>query len=112
MLLTTRETLAKAIDVEEHDLPFAGELLEVKASDREWRGAIERVLNGFAQSLLVDEKHYHKVSQYVNQTRIDHRLVYLRMTPHANTPVRPEAESLYHKLEFAKNASQTGWVKE
>ncbi|MFX8012246.1 hypothetical protein ABTK70_19990, partial [Acinetobacter baumannii] len=37
MLLTTRETLAKAIDVEEHDLPFAGELLEVKASDREWR---------------------------------------------------------------------------
>ena len=39
-------------------LPFAGELLDVAEGFEEWRGAAERVLRGFALSLLVPQQHY------------------------------------------------------
>ncbi len=40
----------------------------------EWRGAAERVLRGFALSLLVPQQHYGRVARWVN----DHRLTYRR----------------------------------
>ena len=38
-----------------------------------------RVLQGFAQSLLVDERHYAQVSDWVNRTHLGTRLVYYRV---------------------------------
>ena len=42
----------------ESELPFAGELLDVAEEFADWRGAAERVLRGFALSLLVPQQHY------------------------------------------------------
>mgnify|MGYP003600434998 FL=1 len=52
------------------DLPYAGELLDVYEDRAEWRGAAERVLRGFALSLLVPQEHYDKVSTWVNSNRL------------------------------------------
>ena len=48
------------------DLPYAGELLDVNEEHAEWRGAAERVLRGFALSLLVPQQHYDAVAGWVN----------------------------------------------
>lgn len=74
-----RGELCTALDLNTDALPFAGELLDVRDDHAEWRGAAERVLRGFALSLLVPQEHYAAVSEWVNAHRLGARLVYLRV---------------------------------
>ena len=48
-----RSELAQALNLEEDSLPFVAELVEVKAEERDWRGAIERAIGGHRLRLLV-----------------------------------------------------------
>lgn len=72
--LDVRTQLCQDLELDEADLPFAGELLDVAGEFAEWRGAAERVLRGFALSLLVPQPQYARVAQWVN----GHRLTYRR----------------------------------
>ena len=72
-----RDAMAEVLSLDVEDLPFVGELVKVK--DREWQGAIERVLHNFSLSLLVDESLYEKVSEYVNATHLGGKLIYLKI---------------------------------
>ena len=74
-----RDAMAEALSLDIEELPFAGELIRVK--DIQWQGAIERVLHHFSLSLLVDEKLYERVSEYVNTTHLGGKLVYLKILP-------------------------------
>src|SRR5699024_2708520 len=60
--LDVRAELCETLGLDETDLPFAGELLDVRDEHEQWRGAAERVLRGFAMSLLVPQQHYDRVS--------------------------------------------------
>jgi uncharacterized protein YPO0396 len=110
-MLGIRENLAQALHIPEEDLPFAGELIEVKAEEGEWQGAIERVLRGFALSLLVSDKHYSAVSSYLNKTHIGERLVYFKATlpTQVSRPIGPN--SLVRKLDFAKGP-YSEWLRD
>jgi uncharacterized protein YPO0396 len=60
-----RDALCADTRVTEEDLPFAGELIEVKLEEyKDWAGAIERLLHGFGISLLVPERHYRIVAKW------------------------------------------------
>ncbi|MBK0415825.1 ATP-binding protein [Chromobacterium haemolyticum] len=110
-LLGIREQMAKTLNIPEDKLPFAGELIEVKEEDSEWRGAIERVLGGFARSLLVADKHYSAVSGYLNEHNIGERLTYLRVIERS-TEVRPVGpNSLVGKLKLA-HGLYTEWLRD
>ncbi len=61
------------------DLPFVGELIQVKESEKVWQGAIERVLHGFGLSLLVSDSVYSKVSKAVDETNLKGKIVYFRV---------------------------------
>jgi uncharacterized protein YPO0396 len=109
-LLDLRERMARDLSIPEAKLPFAGELVEVHADSTEWRGAIERVLGGFARSILVDDKHYPVVSAYLNERNIGERLVYFRTV--SRTSVRtPGPNSLVRKLNFAQGGFGE-WLRE
>jgi uncharacterized protein YPO0396 len=108
-LLGIRERLAADLRIDEEDLPFAGELIEVKQSEGAWQGAIERVLRGFALSMLVEESLYVRVSDWVNDHHLKGRLVYLRMTPQSGQAQRGENRSLVNKVEVAKGPFQS-WI--
>lgn len=71
--LDVRSQLCRDLDLDEEALPFAGELIDVKDEHGDWRGAAERVLRGFALSLLVPDQHYAEVSTWVNDRRLMHR---------------------------------------
>jgi len=77
--LRMRHTIAKILEVTDATFPFAGELMEVRDGDREWAGAAERVLHGFALSILVDEKNYPSFQRVVNSEHLGGRLVYFRV---------------------------------
>jgi uncharacterized protein YPO0396 len=65
-----RSQLCADLGLTPDDLPYAGELLDVFDEHAEWRGAAERVLRGFALSLLVPQRHYDAVSTWVNGRRL------------------------------------------
>ena len=48
-----RSELAQDLNLDESILPFVAELVEVKAEERDWRGAIERAIGGHRLRLLV-----------------------------------------------------------
>lgn len=109
-LVELRERMARDLSIPEEKLPFVGELVEVRAEETAWRGAIERVLGGFARSILVDEKHYSAVSAYLNERNIGERLVYFRTIPQTSGR-SPGPNSLVRKLNMA-SGSFGDWVRE
>lgn len=110
-MLGLRARLTGALALAEGDFPFVGELIEVKPEEAEWRGAIERVLRGFALSLLVPERHYAAVSTYVNNTRLNQRLIYQRVTENVDGPrLSVPLRSLVTKLSL-KNGDFRPWLE-
>lgn len=84
--LDIRDHLTESLNLQDADLPFVGELLQVRSEEKVWEGAIERLLRGFGLCLLVPATHYAKVNDYVNQTNLRGRLVYYKVTPVAPNP--------------------------
>lgn len=115
-LLLLREQLCAALGLNENRLPFAGELIEVRAGQRDWEAAIERVLHNFARSLLVPETHYAQVSDWVDRTHLRGQLVYFRMAPVAATqaPSRAAAGSatLTQKLALKEDSPHLAWLRQ
>lgn len=107
-----RARLCQELGLAEHALPFVGELLQVKPEESAWSGAIERVLHGFALSMLVDERHYGEVSAWINKTHLGGKLVYYRVgRADSFDRHRLETRSLVHKLDVRDHGHQ-GWLSE
>ncbi|AVM00980.1 hypothetical protein C6V83_12665 [Gordonia iterans] len=98
-----RDQLCRDLGVTPEDLPYAGELLDVADEHAQWRGAAERVLRGFALSLLVPQRHYDAVTSWVDGRRLTvrgrggretgARLTYERV-PDRQLPVRSTTPGL------------------
>ncbi|MGJ7538516.1 MULTISPECIES: ATP-binding protein [unclassified Variovorax] len=71
-----REALARALDVEIDSLPFAAELMTVKLAERRWQGAIERLVGGFAVTMLVPAHLFEDVRRFVDNNHLKGRLGY------------------------------------
>ena len=108
-MLALRQDIAQALCISESDIPFIGELIDVKPEANAWQGAVERVLHGFALSLLVSEEHYAALSSYVNQTHLGQRLVYYRMENEQAVQTPSSSTLLVHKLIF-KPGKYHGWL--
>lgn len=110
-LLGLRDELVEASGAPRERLPFAGELIDVRAGEASWTGAIERVLRPFAQTLLVPDDLYPLVSEHVDRTHLGLRLVYERVpadAPRAEVPEDPR--SLVQKVTVV-DCEFRGWVE-
>jgi len=111
--LEIRARMAGDLGVAEAALPFVGELLQVAEQEQAWAGAAERLLHGFALSLLVAESHYRQVARYVDQTRLRGRLVYYR----THQQVAPERarerhrDALCRKLKIKPESPFYDWLE-
>ncbi len=110
-MLELRSNIASALKLDESSLPFVGELLEVKLEENAWRGSIERVLHGFALSLLVEERDYPALSNYLNETHLGGRVVYYKTTSPSGTGGTPGMISLIRKLRV-KDTQHRLWLEE
>ncbi|MGO1336505.1 MAG: ATP-binding protein, partial [Cellulosimicrobium funkei] len=86
--LEVRDRLCDGVGLAPGDVPFVGELLAVRPEHADWEGAAERVLRGFALSLLVPAAHYDAVSAWVDREHLGLRLVYHRV-PERVAAARP-----------------------
>jgi uncharacterized protein YPO0396 len=86
--LELRQRLGEDLGIDPDELPFAGELIQVRDDASEWEGAAERVLHSFALSLLVPDGHYESVASWINDHHLGARIIYYRV-PTRLAPVSP-----------------------
>ena len=113
--IRVREALCSALGLAEAEMPFAGELIQVRDDERDWEGAAERLLHNFGLSLLVPDKHYTVVSEWVDRTHLKGRLVYFRVRPARREPGdigKPQhPDSLARKLAVKPDSAFYGWLE-
>lgn len=111
-ILAVRASLCEATGVAEEELPFAGELLQLREDERDWEGAAERVLHNFALSMLIPDAKYASVSQWVDRTHLGDRLVYFRVRDRGVASLATlHAESLVRKVSVKPDSAFYPWLE-
>lgn len=111
-LIELRERLCYDMKIDVNEIAFAGELLEVKHSDIQWEGAIERLVHSFAISILVPEEHYIRVSKWVNQRNLGTKLVYFKVGKDSGQQTFhfQDAKSVASKLMVKQDSIFASWL--
>ena len=104
-----RRSLCADLNIPEAEIPFAGELIQVLEKELDWEGAAERVLHNFALSLLVPDRFYGPVSEWVDRIRLRGRLVYYRVLAARPGP-EVGAHSLVRKLAVKPDSPLFAWL--
>lgn len=109
-----REEILAAIGATANEIPFVGELIRVKDEERDWENSIEKILHNFGLRLIVPEKYYKEVSEYVNNHDLRGRIVYHRYegAPSLRSFQTPPANCLLNKLEFNEKSPYSSWVED
>ncbi|MEX3505270.1 ATP-binding protein [Corynebacterium sp. LK2510] len=111
-LIHARSLIAEVAGVKEKDLPFVADLMSMKEGEERWQGAAERVLGGFARTLIVPEELYPHVSSAINVTHLGAKVAYTRLSPQLESQ-RPSAftrGSLGQKIEVAPGRFRN-WIE-
>ncbi len=106
-----RLDFARAANLEPADLPFAGELVDMREEHEQWRAAADAVLGGFARTLLVDERHRFNLSRAIDGMTTDIRLHYLGVPINRSVPSPAPEATLSGRLQV-KDGPFTGWLRE
>jgi uncharacterized protein YPO0396 len=107
-----RSALCDALGLSEGEMPFAGELIQVRDDERDWEGAAERLLRSFGLSLLVPDEHYAAVADWVDRTHLKGRLVYFRVRQSARGELpNLHRDSLARKLSIKPDSPFYDWLE-
>lgn len=112
--LELRQMLCEKSGLLPSDLPYAAELMAVKACETKWRPAIEKLLRPLALKLLVPAEHFMKINQIVRSHNIGMKIVLqsVHFEPtHKPTANAFEENFLVTKLEFLPKAKQSAWLQ-
>jgi uncharacterized protein YPO0396 len=111
-----RDALSSALSIGEDELPFAGELIQLRDDEREWEGAAERLLRGFGLALLVPDAHYKVVTEWVDRQHLGARLVYFhvrqRKAGHGAGGASLHPQSLVRKLDIKPDSPHYEWLEQ
>lgn len=119
-LIEIREVLCTKLGIPSEELPFAGELMEIKPEEGKWEHAIESVLVGLAKTMLVPDKYYEKVKNWLNDienhkmcnnlrvSRLDFNMVPcgIKLQPQRNIP-----NVISNKLVFEVDSPMYCWLR-
>jgi len=108
--LQIRQQMVEKLGLNEDELPFVGELVQVSPKESAWEGAIERLLHNFALSMLVSDALYAQVCDYVEHTNLKGRLVYFRVSDGHQLRQEVEPASLLSKLHIKQDSTVRDWL--
>lgn len=97
-----RSELAEALGLDEGELPFVAELIQVKPEEAHWRGAIERAIGSNRLRILVSPESAQQALRWINQrnNRLHVRLLEVKL-PHS--PVRFFDDGFTRKLMWKEH---------
>ena len=111
-----REEIISAIGATTDEIPFIGELIRVKDDEKCWELSIEKILHNFALRLVVPEKYYNKINEYVNSNNLKGRIVYQRYKGFSSLKEFENKKisqiSLLKKIEFKPKNIYIDWLED
>ena len=110
--ITIRNQIIEGTGLSENDMPFVGELIQVKEEEKNWNYAIERLLHNLALTLLVTEQNYQKVTEYVQGHDLNGKVVYLRVGLQmiSDLPQIPN-DTVLGKISIKQGHSLSSWIE-
>ena len=107
-----RAAICAALGLDVDDMPFAGELIQVRDDERDWEGAAERLLRGFGLALLVPDAHYKTVAEWVDSAHLRGRLVYFHVRSRRTSDLADlHRDSLVRKLAVKPDSPHYDWLE-
>jgi len=111
-----REDILKEVEARKEEIPFVGELIKVDEKETEWEAGIERVLHNFALHLIVPDKYYFQVNEYVNSTDLKGRIMYHRYKKYNSLKSMQANDfkynALINKINFKPDNQYVDWVED
>jgi uncharacterized protein YPO0396 len=111
-----RNEILIAVGATAEEIPFIGELMRVKDNEKDWELSVEKILHNFALRLIVPEKYYTKVNEFVNANNLNGRIVYQRYQDFNSLKELEYREipqnSLLNKIEFKPKNNYTDWLED
>lgn len=110
-----RRRILDYVKATEEEIPFVGELIEVRKEEQNWENAIEKLLHSFGKCLVVPEKYYREVNKFVNSNDVGGKIVYHRVDPkqeylRSMTDVKENA--VVTKLDFNPKSVYSDWAED
>ena len=118
--LSVREQMASVLEINEDEIPFVGELLKIKENESDWEGVLERLLRGFGISMLVPEKYYKQISNYINTKRLidannkGMRFEYFRIPDNQTNKFsnnNTDADFVFNKIDIKGDTPFYNWLE-
>jgi uncharacterized protein YPO0396 len=107
-----RAAMCAALGLNVEEMPFAGELIQVREDERDWEGAAERLLRGFGLALLVPDAHYKAVAEWVDGAHMRGRLVYFHVRSRKSAELPDlHRDSLVRKLAIKPDSPHYDWLE-
>lgn len=73
-LISLREQIAQNININISSIPFVGELIKVRDSEKAWEKAIESILSSHALMLIAEACNYEKISRFLNENKLNDKI--------------------------------------
>ncbi len=109
-LHVARGALATAAGLTPTELPFVGELIEVRTEFEPWREAFNLALGGFATRLLLDIAQLPSFREAINSVPTARRVHFEGVSVGLRDEVRLEGKTLPARLDY-RPTPFTGWLK-
>jgi uncharacterized protein YPO0396 len=107
-----RAAVCAGLGISAEEMPFAGELLQVRDEERDWEGAAERLMRSFGLSLLVPDAYYQVVAEWVDRNHLRGRLVYFHVRPHRRGDLPDlHPDSLVRKISIKPDSLFYDWLE-
>ncbi len=107
-----RAAMCAALGLNVDDMPFAGELIQVRDDERDWEGAAERLLRSFGLAMLVPDAHYKTVAEWVDSAHLRGRLVYFHVRARRTSDLPDlHRDSLVRKLAIKPDSPHYDWLE-
>lgn len=111
-----REDILQQVGATRDEIPFVGELIKIDDNEKKWESSIEKVLHNFALRLIVPEKYYKQVNEYVNSTNLKGRIIYQRYKDFTSLKSMQSNNfsnnELIHKISFKPKNPYTEWIED
>ncbi len=111
-----RDEILKHTGATKEEIPFIGELISINESETQWESSIEKILHNFALRLIVPDKYYKSVNEYVNKTNLRGKIIYQRYKKFSslgNLRNNSYADNVLHnKLSFKTSSLYAEWIED
>ncbi|RKS70975.1 uncharacterized protein YPO0396 [Actinomadura pelletieri DSM 43383] len=109
-LHAARDLLADAAGLTPDDLPFVGELIEVRTEFEPWREAFNLALGGFATRMLIDIGRLNEFREAINTVSVARRVQFEGVRTGMRDEVGLDDKTLPGRLDY-RPSPFTAWLK-